>query len=159
VRPPDRSRFVNEGEALPCRRWLFRPAALALGKSRVVRQTSAELTHSGNEAGLHALGRLNVSVGRRAGRMKFVTCFLLATLGAVGQTGARVRFDAASIKPSGPDSRAHLAITPGRLSATKIDLRRAIFIAYHLMPYDVWADPRGWNPTASISTRRSMRRM
>jgi uncharacterized protein (TIGR03435 family) len=44
------------------------------------------------------------------------------------------------------------------LSATKIDLRRAIFIAYHLMPYDVlggpsWVESDGFDIDASLDAK------
>ncbi len=89
---------------------------------------------------------------------RWIACLLLAPLSASAQADARPHFDAASIKPSGPDSRTHMTITPGRLSIGKIDLRRAIWTAYHLMPYDIlgghsWLESDNFDIDASLDAK------
>lgn len=71
---------------------------------------------------------------------------------------AHPHFAAATIKPSGADSRPKLSITPGRLQASKINLRRALYTVYHVMPYDVvggpsWVDDENFDINASLDEK------
>lgn len=89
-----------------------------------------------------------------------VRLFALALLAAPlwAQSASHPHFAAATIKPSGPDSRPRFSITPGRLQASKISLRRALYMAYHVLPFDIaggpsWVDDADFDMNASLDEK------
>ena len=107
---------------------------------------------------LNEIGLTFVSLSKTPPMTRLAACLLLAALITFAQGAARSRFETASIKPSGPDSRPGMSTTPGRLTFTKANLRRAIYIAYHLTPSEIsggpsWMDSFDFDITASLDPK------
>ncbi len=107
---------------------------------------------------LNEIGLTFVSLSKAPPMTRLAACLLLAALITFAQGAARSHFETASIKPSGPDSRPGMSTTPGRLTFTKANLRRAIYIAYHLTPSEIsggpsWMDSFDFDITASLDPK------